>query len=121
MMAEQAAKEGSGPEARLTSEPTKESERAKGQTHLWQAEHLKEEALELWHRVTAQTRKPSVGATIAGAAVLAAGALWGATEAAMAAVAAYMVFRMLRKRARSGQEQEPAEVESRRSSPAQAT
>jgi hypothetical protein len=59
------------------------------------------EGRELWHKATDKMRKPSVGATIAGAAVLAAGAIWGATEAAVAAIAAYAVFRMLRKRVRS--------------------
>jgi hypothetical protein len=74
-----------------------------------QAEHLAEEARELWHKVAAESRKPSVGALIAGVAVLAAGAVWGATEAAVAAVAAYAVFRMLRKRAREAGERKPAQ------------
>jgi hypothetical protein len=60
-------------------------------------EQLEEQARVLWHRAAAQVRKPAVGAVIAGAAVLVAGALWGASEAAVAAFAAYAVFRMLRK------------------------
>jgi hypothetical protein len=72
-----------------------------------EAEHLADEARELWHKVAQndvwhrmgdRIKKPSVGAAIAGAAVLAAGAVWGASEAAVAAIAAYAVFRMLRKR-----------------------
>jgi hypothetical protein len=59
---------------------------------------------EIWHKVADEMRKPSIGAAVAGAAVLAAGAVWGASEAAIAAIAAYAVFRMLRKRAR-GEEQ----------------
>ena len=83
-----------GPQARGQKEP--ELRR--------QAEYLAEEALELWRKVAAESRKPSVGAVIAGVAVLAAGAVWGATEAAVAAVAAYAVFRMLRRRAGAGSE-----------------
>jgi hypothetical protein len=45
-------------------------------------------------------RKPSVGATVAGVTVLAAGALWGVTEAVVASIAAYAVFRTLKKGAR---------------------
>jgi hypothetical protein len=97
----------SGPQA----QPETGSERRR------HAEHLAEEALELWHKIAAESRKPSVGAMIAGVAVLAAGAVWGATEAAVAAVAAYAVFRMLRKRvdrrdktARGGAETEAQSV-----------
>ncbi len=42
-------------------------------------------------------RRPAVGASVAGAAVLAAGAIWGVTEALVAGAAAYGVFRALRK------------------------
>jgi hypothetical protein len=62
-------------------------------------EQLEERARVLWHMASARMRKPAVGAVIAGAAVLAAGALWGASEAAVAAIAAYAVFRMLRRAA----------------------
>jgi hypothetical protein len=79
-----------------------------------QAEHLAEEARELWHKVAAESRKPSVGAVIAGVAVLAAGAVWGATEAAVAALAAYAVFRMLRKRAGEAGERKSARTEQAR-------
>jgi hypothetical protein len=94
------------PEATMTTEPE-----ATHHTALHRrAEHLTDEIRELWHKTAAdelwhktadKLRKPWIGATIAGAAVLAAGAVWGASEAAVAAVAAYAVFRMLRKRARS--------------------
>jgi hypothetical protein len=76
-----------------------------------QAEHLAKEALDLWRKVAAESRKPSVGAVIAGVAVLAAGAVWGATEAAVAAVAAYAVFRMLRKRVDRGEKPERSRAE----------
>jgi hypothetical protein len=71
------------------------------------AEQVTEEVRELWHKVSSsesirrvreKIRKPSIGAVAAGAAVLAAGAVWGASEAAVAAIAAYAVFRMLRRR-----------------------
>lgn len=42
-------------------------------------------------------RKPAVGASVAGAAVLAAGAFVGVTEALIAGAVAYAVFRSLRK------------------------
>lgn len=42
-------------------------------------------------------RRPAVGASVAGAAVLAAGAVWGVTEALVAGAAAYGVFRALKK------------------------
>jgi asparagine N-glycosylation enzyme membrane subunit Stt3 len=74
-------------------------------------EQVEQQARDLLHAAAARMRKPTVGALIAGAAVLAAGAVWGASEAAVAAVAAYAVFRMLRKRNR-------AEPEERASSPA---
>jgi hypothetical protein len=83
------------------SEPTAQAQKGPDRRH--QAEKLAEEALELWRKVAAESRRPSVGAVIAGVAVLAAGAVWGATEAAVAAIAAYAVFRMLRKRANTGE------------------
>lgn len=42
-------------------------------------------------------RKPMVGATVAGTAVLAAGALFGVTEAVLAGAFAWAVFRTLRR------------------------
>jgi hypothetical protein len=95
-MQQQEAKEGSGAQ----DQSSREHHLAKEDLRR-QAEHLRGEARELWHKASEKMRKPSVGATIAGVAVLAAGAVWGATEAAIAAVAAYVVFRMLRKRGRS--------------------
>lgn len=88
-----------------------------------EAEHLTEEARELWHKVSEnpslrkageKMRKPSVGATIAGAAVLAAGAVWGASEAAVAAIAAYAVFRILKKRQRGEQREGRTRVDTSR-------
>jgi hypothetical protein len=64
-----------------------------------EAEHLVEQARELWFKVKDKARRPVVGATVAGVAVLAAGAAWGASEAAVAAFAAYAVFRLLRRSA----------------------
>ncbi len=72
-----------------------------------EAERMTEEARAVWDRAVDKMRKPSVGAAVAGAAVLAAGAVWGASEAAVAAIAAYAVFRMLRRRG-AGREREPA-------------
>lgn len=95
-----------------------------------EAEHIADEARELWHKVAQndvwhrmgdRVKRPSVGATIAGAAVLAAGAVWGASEAAVAAIAAYAVFRMLRKRrgheAREEREERGTRVESTEQKP----
>jgi hypothetical protein len=96
-MQQQETKEGSAAQAQSSREHGLTKEDALRR----QAEHLMEETRELWHKAADKMRKPSVGATIAGVAVLAAGAVWGASEAAIAAVAAYVVFRMLRKRGRS--------------------
>jgi hypothetical protein len=96
-MQQQGTSEGSASQGQSAGE----HDGTKPETLRRQAEHLAGEARELWHKAADKMRKPSVGATIAGLAVLAAGAVWGASEAAIAAVAAYAVFRMLRKRARS--------------------
>jgi hypothetical protein len=78
-----------------------------------EAEHLLHEAREIWGKVKVEVRKPAVGAAVAGAAVLAAGVAWGAGEAAVAAFAAYMVFRMLRRRAsQNGAETPPEQARS---------
>ena len=50
----------------------------------------------------AALRKPKIGATVTGVAVLAAGAMWGVTEALVAGAAAYAVFRKLKKNERRG-------------------
>jgi hypothetical protein len=94
---QQETKEGSG----STAQSSRERYLAKEDALRRQAEHFAEQARLLWHKAADKMRKPPVGATIAGVAVLAAGAVWGASEAAIAAVAAYAVFRMLRKRVRS--------------------
>jgi hypothetical protein len=96
-MERQEAKE--GPETQ--AHPSPEHDVSREDALRRQAEHLTEEARELWHKAADKMRRPSIGAMVAGVAVLAAGAVWGASEAAIAAVAAYAVFRMLRKRGRS--------------------
>jgi hypothetical protein len=55
---------------------------------------------ELFNDAAAALRRPGVGATVAGVTVLAAGAIWGVTEALVASAAAYAVFRRLKKNAR---------------------
>jgi len=73
---------------------------------------LRDEANHLVTTAERAVRKPAVGASVVGAAVLAAGAAWGVTEAIVAAAAGYTVFRMLEKRrrqAREGAETHPAE------------
>jgi hypothetical protein len=67
----------------------------RAQEHL---EDARERASELWKAVSEALAKPPIGATVAGATVLAAGALWGVTEAAFAGAFAWAVFRTLRKR-----------------------
>jgi len=62
------------------------------------AERARTRATELWRSASTALRKPAIGAGVAGATVLAAGALWGVTEAALAGVAAWAVYRTLRKR-----------------------
>ncbi len=66
---------------------------------------IEEQARDVMQGVAERMRKPWIGAAVAGAAVLAAGAFWGASEAAVAAVAAYAVFRMLRRRRRDAGEE----------------
>jgi len=52
----------------------------------------------LWRTASGTLRKPAIAAGVAGATVLAAGALLGVTEAALAAVAAWAVYRTVAKR-----------------------
>jgi hypothetical protein len=118
---QQVAKERTSSQAQPSQEAREEGDLLKRAIHHAKAEHFTEEAQELWRRVSQQARKPSVGATIAGAAVLAAGAIWGASEAAIAALAAYLVFRMLRKRGSSGDARAPAETEHDGQASAEAT
>lgn len=67
-------------------------------------DELRRDARDVAKTARRALNKPGIGAAVAGAAVLAAGAVWGATEAAVAAVAAYVVFRMLRDRRARGQD-----------------
>jgi hypothetical protein len=110
MTTEQESKESTSPHAH----PLRDFAAAEGAAFRREAQHFAEEARELlhtlshderWRKVADGMRKPSIGAAIAGVAVLAAGAAWGASEAALAAIAAYAVFRMLRKD-RTSQERE---------------
>jgi hypothetical protein len=64
-------------------------------------------AEELWHIASDALRKPTIGAGVAGVAVLAAGAIWGVTEAALAAAAGWAVYRALKRR---GGREVPAEA-----------
>lgn len=56
-------------------------------------------AEDVWKTVSGVLAKPPIGASVAGATVLAVGAFWGVTEAAVAGFAAWAVFRTLRQRA----------------------
>ena len=49
------------------------------------------------HRMERTMEKPVMGAVVAGGAVLAAAVIWGAAEAAVAAMAAYGVYRIIRR------------------------
>lgn len=64
----------------------------------------RERAEELWGWARRHLRKPVIGAGVAGATVLVAGVIWGAAEAAVAGVAAWAVFRSLKRRARDKKE-----------------
>ncbi len=74
------------------------SERAQAPRGRAMAERARAQANAMWRSASTAMRKPAVGAGVAGAAVLAAGAFWGVTEAALAGVAAYAVYRALSKR-----------------------
>jgi len=45
-----------------------------------------------------EVKRPTFGAAIAGATVVGAAAIWGVAEAAVGALTAYVVFRILKKR-----------------------
>ena len=62
------------------------------------AENRSDEEHVVAHRVSDTLEKPAVGAVTAGAVVLAAAALIGASEAAVGALAAYGVYRLLQRR-----------------------
>ncbi len=75
------------------------------------AEHhepVGERTRKLASRAKVALRRPAIGASVAGAAVLAAGAIWGVTEALVAGAAAYGVFRALKKGAAREREAQPA-------------
>jgi hypothetical protein len=100
MTSEAEAKDGTGSQTQPSgdgSHAMRAAMHAKAEHFAKEARELAEEAGDLGRKAARMLRKPAIGAVVAGAAVLAAGALWGATEAAVAAVAAYAVFRMLRK------------------------
>jgi hypothetical protein len=62
------------------------------------AHELIEEGKHALERIGDLAKKPGAGALIAGALVAGAAGLWGATEAAVGVVAAYGVYRILRRR-----------------------
>lgn len=62
------------------------------------ADRVRSRAEGMWDSAAIAMRKPAIGAGLAGATVLAAGAWLGVTEAALAGVAAWAVFRLLKKR-----------------------
>jgi hypothetical protein len=62
-------------------------------------EQLRDEGRRAIERVGAKMKRPTVGAAVAGAIVLGAAAGFGVTEAALAVGAAYVVYRLLRKKA----------------------
>ncbi len=64
---------------------------------------LAERGRKLVDETRAALRRPSVGASVAGVSVLAAGAIWGVTEALVASGAAYVVFRTLKRHARKAE------------------
>jgi hypothetical protein len=98
---------------------TGKDETTRTETRLRQeAEHLTLEAQKLWRTAAVKMKKPLVAASVAGALVLAAGAVWGASEAAVATIAAYAVFRLMRRNARSHEREDRARVEEAPSKPA---
>lgn len=64
---------------------------------------------ELLSQAVRSLRKPVIGAGVAGVTVLTAGVIWGAAEAAVAGLAAWAVFRSLKKRMAKRAAAEPAE------------
>jgi len=62
-----------------------------------------EEALKrVGHQAGEELKKPTFGAAVAGAAVVGAAVVFGVAEAAVGAAAAYVVYRILKRRAASG-------------------
>jgi hypothetical protein len=99
-----------GPEA----ESEAEKARAQAESAVHQAEAAVEEMAREGKmalvRLGRAMKKPATGAAIAGTVTIAAAILWGAAEAAVGAGAAYVVYRLLRRRA-MGHEHEHAEHE----------
>ncbi len=67
-------------------------------SHGFSRDELRAEAREVWTKTTQAARRPRIGAAMAGAAVLAATAIMGISEAAVAAIAGYGVYRMLKRK-----------------------
>lgn len=80
--------------------PAHEGQAALAQTEREQKRSIAERGRSLMTGARTALRRPGVGATATGVTVLAAGAIWGVTEAVVAAAAAYAVFRSLKKSAR---------------------
>jgi hypothetical protein len=80
-------------------------------------ERTRARAAELWRSISKTLRKPTVGASVAGVTVLAAGAFWGVTEAVLAGAAAWAVFRTLKKRADKRKERDDDAAQEERSTP----
>lgn len=84
----------------VTTEAKKEAQAQERDVHDT-VEHVRTRAAAAWSSAANALRKPAIGAGVAGAAVLAAGAFLGVTEAALAAVAVYAIFRTLAKHGQS--------------------
>jgi hypothetical protein len=82
------------PKAEATQEETQAIQR-------FDVERLRDEGRRAIERAGDTMKKPTVGAAVAGAIVLGAAAGFGVTEAALAVGAAYVVYRLLRKKAAS--------------------
>jgi hypothetical protein len=111
MTSEAEAKDGTGAQTQPSGDDTgakRAAMHAKAEHFARHARELVDEAGDLGRKAVRMLRKPGIGALVAGATVLAAGAVWGASEAAVAAVAAYAVFRMLRKRVKAAHHGERA-------------
>ena len=72
------------------------------------ANDLWAETAEFAQRMRKALKKPAIGAAVAGGAVLAAGAVWGASEAAVAVLGAYVAYRVLRRKKGGSQKSEPS-------------
>jgi hypothetical protein len=115
MSTEHESKENTSPQAH----PLRDFAVGEGAALRREAQRFAEESRELWRKlshdehwreVADKIRRPSIGAAIAGVAVLVAGATWGASEAAVAAIAAYAVFRLLRPSPPSREDPDRAEA-----------